>query len=341
MIQAVTAIDLEQGWPPYDVSIDPATNQVVMSASKDDFLPEKVTIAVKVPVGVASSFFVDYDMCGYTSNTGMGWKCAASAPANWTSTDFDDSAWLPAKLTSRAEACNMYPDSTGCNEVRTGANGIWIEACPATNPPTSGFIYCRVNLPQKCDRSCSASLDPVVAACPDRNNSVGFSRTLSPALYSVSVNGEKVGQDYTGMKDTLTKPFPVDYLAPTIVIAVSAIDDSTRSTKAGFIGEFQVCGTTFVTDPFWKCTSETQTNDDWTQVNFDDSKWAPARVRYGANGANPFGQAGGISNSAYWIWGQDYTQVNGVSHTYCRATVPNPLYKAPPKFVTFRTSSST
>jgi len=338
--QAVMGLNVEQGWPPYDVSID-ASGQVVMSDPKDDFMPDKVTLAVRVPVGEAPAFFVDYDMCGYSSNTGVGWKCATTVPnKNWTKSDFDDSAWLAAKLTSRSQACNTYPDSTGCNYVQPNAHGIWMETCPGTNYPTTGYIYCRLNLPQKCDRSCSANLDPVAAACPDRSNAVGFARTMSPALYTVHVNGQKLGQDFTGRKDTLTSPFPVDPNAPSIVLAISAIDSSRRNTKAGFIGEFQICGTTYVTDPFWKCTSENQADDDWTQQNYDDSSWEPSRVRFGANGALPLGQATGVAQSAYWIWGNDFTQVNGVSYTYCRATVPNPLYKTPPKFFNFKTTTS-
>lgn len=308
----MTGLGLEVGWPPYDVSIDAATGQIVLSDPVKNFMPDSLTIAVRVPVGEAPAFFVDYDMCGYIGNTGVGWKCADSAPANWTLTGFDDSSWLAARLSSQAQACNTYPDSTGCDNVLSSAHGIWIETCPGANPPISGYIYCRLTMPQKCDRSCSANLDPVVAACPDRNSAVGFSRTVSPALYSVSANGFPLGQDLSGNKLVMTKPFPLDPLSPTIIVAVSAIDDSRQNTRAGFIGEFTVCGTTFITDPFWKCTSEAQMNDDWLQLSYNDSNWAPARVRFGANGALPLGQAGGVTQAAYWIWGQNYTQVNEI-----------------------------
>lgn len=330
--------DLSKGWSPYDVAVDPATGQVVMSQADSNYMPSMVTMAIKVAVNKPSVFFVDYDMCGYTSNTGLGWKCTAKEPVgNWTLSTFDDSSWLPARVIERGEACSRYSlDSTACNGVRAGAHGMWVELCPGMAAPKNGYVYCRNKLPQKCDRSCSASSTAAELACPDKENAVGFVRSMSPALYSVYVNGKKVNSDYTGNKLSVTKPFTIDPSAPNLVLAFNAIDSSRKNTRAAVIAEFEACGTTFVTDPFWKCTSLEQETDDWTRPTFNDSTWSAAKVRFGGNGAPPMGYTAGVSQTAYYLWGQNVTQINGVSNAYCRAVVPNPLFKTPLNFINFQ-----
>jgi hypothetical protein len=188
----------------------------------------QVVVAVKVPVTAdASSFLATYDLCGYRHGSGAGWKCKTNVPAtnntpSWTSADYDDSDWRPAHLTERFAACQDL--GSDCNLVATyDSHGIWAETCPGGSKPVSGNLFCRLVLPQKCDRTCNAGAkDLTDSRCHDREHAMGFATMNAPALYWVYVDGQLVGGDQSLKGESKRLAFPIKPDMPTVTVAVRA-----------------------------------------------------------------------------------------------------------------------
>jgi hypothetical protein len=286
------------------------------------FMPDKVTIAIKVPVTEAKAFFATQDVCGTSKSSAAGWKCKATTfqqgDTNWTLTAFDDADWLPAKAMKRGEACNAM--STDCTALPADAQGIWADSCTGSSGPNQGFVYCRLTLPQTCDMSGMAGSDDRAKTwCPDMANAVATARFASPTLHWLYANGQEVGGDQTMMNPAGTTSFGLDQNAPTIVLAFKTVDDTRKVVKSFIKGQFNLCGYEYVTDASWKCAPSEPFTNGWTLPGFDDSKWDRIRIVDGFPW-QPTPSAG-MSPEASWVWAQEGTQA------FCRLEVRNPLFE--------------
>jgi len=297
--------------------------QLELVPTPANFMPDKVTLAIKVPVtGDAKAFFATHDVCGTSKSSAAGWYCKATTypqgDTNWTLATFDDSDWLPAKALNKGEACNAM--KMDCTALPADAQGIWADSCTGTGGPNQGFVYCRLTVPQTCDMSgVSGSDDRVKTWCPDKANAVATARFASPTLNWLYANGQEVGGDQTMVNPAGTTSFGLDRNAFTIVLAFKAVDDTRKVVKSFIKGQFNLCGYEYVTDASWKCAPTEPFTNDWTQPGFDDSKWDKIRIVDGFPW-QPTPSAG-MSPEASWVWAQEGTQM------FCRLEVPNPVFE--------------
>ncbi|GAB5034327.1 Hypothetical protein NocV09_01801020 [Nannochloropsis oceanica] len=296
--------------------------QVELVPTPANFMPEEVTLAIKVPVTEAKAFFATHDVCGTSKSSAAGWKCKATTFAhgdtNWTLATFDDTAWLPAKALKKGDACNAM--SMDCTTLPADAQGIWADTCTASDGPNQGFVYCRLTVPQTCDMSgMGGSDDRVKTWCPDTANAVATARFASPTLNWLYANGQEVGGEQSMINSAGTTSFALDQNAPTIVLAFKAVDDTRKTVRSFIKGQFNLCGYEYVTDASWRCAITEPFTHDWTLPGFDDSKWNPVRIVDGF----PWQPApsAGMSPEASWVWAQEGTQ------TFCRLEVPNPVFE--------------
>merc|ERR1712196_701071 len=84
------------------------------------------------------------------------------------------------------------------------------------------------------------------------------------------------------------------------VIAVR-IRNKDKHKSPSFIAEINICGFSYVSDMYWKCTDQFQNNNDWFMNDYDAIEWKDAKIENGRNGVLPSNFINGIDEEAFWI----------------------------------------
>lgn len=107
--------------------------------------------------------------------------------------------------------------------------------------------------------------------------------------------------------DDQHKPVNVIIPAGTSVIGVKVRNNSGSAGWGGFFSDGKVTEAAL-----WRCTTDLQVSDQWTQINYDDSDWlTPVHKFLYICGSHP--------KNVQWLWTDNTFSSNLRKTIYCRA----------------------